>query len=275
MAHDPYPYDGAPTAMARVPTLQAPFPEIPMRSIALSPARLAALAPALVLAVLALGACTIEHSDDDRPPRLVSVNGDGSVVAAPDRATVMLSIAARNKDLAKAQAEADEVVARVMAVAKDLGIDKDKVQTTSIQIQPEFDWNSGKRVLLGYLVQRTSTIELEDLSKLGDLMEKALATGVNEVSPPMLSSSKRKDLERQALRAAGEDAKRNAEAIADSLGAEVGTLYAASGQGGGNQPQPMMMRNAAMESMKADVSETYSAGEIRITATVNAQFELE
>lgn len=228
----------------------------------------------LTAAVLALGACSHHDDDSRRPPRLISVQGEGTMVVAPDRATVMLSIAARHKDLAQAQAEADAVVARVMEVADDLGIAKEKVQTTGIQIQPEFDWQNGKRVSLGYLVQRTSTIELEDLTKLGDLMEKALATGVNEVSPPMLSSSKRKELARQALRLAGEDATRNAEAIADSLGAELGQLYGASGQGSGPEPRPMMaMRAMSME--KADVSETYSAGEIRVTANVSAQFEIE
>jgi uncharacterized protein YggE len=106
-------------------------------------------------------------------------------------------------------------------------------------------------------------------------MELALATGVNEVSPPALSSSKSKELARQALRLAGEDATRNAEALADSLGAEVGRLHSASGQGGEQGPRPMQMRAVAYESMKTDVAETYNAGEIRVVASVSAQFELE
>jgi len=106
-------------------------------------------------------------------------------------------------------------------------------------------------------------------------MEQALATGVNEVSPPQLSSSKSKALAREALRMAGEDATRNAEALADSLGAELGEVYSASGQGGEQGPRPMMVQAMAMERMKTDVAETYSAGEIRVSATVQAQFELE
>ena len=218
-------------------------------------------------------ACSMQQ--EDRPPRLVSVQGQGEVVAAPDRATVMLSIAARNKDLAAAQAEADAVVKKVMDVADDLDIDEKKVQTTGIQIQPEFEWVNGKRHALGYLVQRTTTIELNDLTKLGKLMEQALTTGVNEVSPPVLSSSKSKELARQALRLAAEDATRNAEALADSLGASLGDVYGASGQGGEQGPRPMMARAVAYESMKTDVAETYSAGEIRVVASVQAQFELE
>ena len=228
----------------------------------------------LVASLSLLAACSMQPNGTT-PPRLVSVNGQGEVVAAPDRATVMLSIAARNKDLAAAQAEADAVVARVMVVAGELGIDDKKVQTTGIQIQPEFDWRDGKRVALGYLVQRTTSIELNDLSKLGKLMEQALATGVNEMGPPTLSSSRSKELARDALRRAGEDAQRNAEAIADSLGARVGELYSASGQGGGDAPQPMMMRAMAMDAAKVNVAETYSAGEIRVTASVQAQFEIE
>jgi len=228
-----------------------------------------------LLAVLPLFvACSMQPGNAPQP-RLVSVNGQGEVVAAPDRATITLSIVARNKDLAAAQAEADGVVAKVMKVADGLDIDEKKVQTTGIQIQPEFEWVNGKRNPLGYLVQRTTSIELNDLSKLGKLMEQALTTGVNEVSPPVLSSSKSKELARAALRLAGEDATRNAEALADSLGAELGEVYSASGQGGEEGPRPMMMRAAAMDMAKTNVAETYSAGEIRVTASVQAQFELE
>lgn len=229
----------------------------------------------LLLATLALAACSMQPGNAPQP-RLISVNGQGEVVAAPDRATITLSIAARAKDLAAAQAEADKVVAKVMEVADDLDIDDKKVQTTGIQIQPEFEWVNGKRNPLGYLVQRTTTVQLDDLSKLGKLMEQALATGVNEVSPPVLSSSKSKELAREALRRAGEDATRNAEALADSLDAKLGEVWSASGQGGEEGgPQPMMMRASAMAPKAMDVAETYAAGEIRVVATVQAQFELE
>jgi uncharacterized protein YggE len=36
-----------------------------------------------------------------------------------------------------------------------------------------------------------------------------------------------------------------------------------------------MMAMRAMSAEKLDVAETYSAGEVRVTATVNAQFEIE
>jgi hypothetical protein len=225
---------------------------------------------AVLLLLPLLAAC---GGPDAAPPRLVSASGRGEVVAAPDRATVQLGIAARSKDLAQAQAEADQVVAQLLAVTRGLGIDDAKVRTTGIQIQPEFDWRDGRRVPLGYLVQRTAVVELTKLAKLGALMERALATGVNEVGAPQLSSSRHAELAREALALAAEDARRNAQAIATPLGADLGELVNASGEGGEQPPGPMV-RSMAMERMKADVAETYSAGEVRISATVSAQFAL-
>lgn len=232
----------------------------------------------LLALALALGACSLERDDADEAPRLVSVNGSGEVSAAPDRATVRLGIDARSKQLPAAQRQADEVVVKVMAVADKLGIAREQVQTTAIQIQPEFQWsNDGRRTLLGYLVQRQVTVEVRDLAKLGDLMEQALATGVNDVGPPALSSSKEKALYRGAIRAAAEDARLNAEALADSLGAGLGELYGASGSADGGSPGPQPMMMAAMDGarMKTEVAQTYEAGQIKFTATVSAQFEIE
>ena len=49
----------------------------------------------------------------DDVPRTISVGGQGSVETPPDRATLILSIVARDTSVARAQAEAAEVTARV------------------------------------------------------------------------------------------------------------------------------------------------------------------
>jgi len=229
---------------------------------------------ALALALTLVGCGRHAHQDQ---PRLISVMGMGEASTVPDRATVTLAVEARAKALDAAQAEADGVVAKVLAVTDGLGIERDRVQTTGIQINPEFDWRPEGRRMLGYLVQRQVTVEVRDLTKLGTLMEQALATGVNNVSPPALSSSKSKELYRAALRAAAEDAMRNADELADSLGADLGPVWSASGQADGGMqpgPRPMMMAAMADGRAKVEVAESYSAGEIRYTASVQAQFEV-
>ena len=92
-------------------------------------------------------------------------------------------------------------------------------------MQPEYRWNEKdrKRVLLGYAVTRQVDIELRDLDKLGTLLEKAVDAGVNQVGDPVLDSTRRKELERQAMTKAVEDARLNAETLATAAGVKLGT----------------------------------------------------
>lgn len=228
-----------------------------------------------LLLATSLAACS-GHGHDSHAPRLVSVAGQGEATAAPDRATVQLAIEARAEQLTAAQASADGVVAKVLAVTDGLAIAREQVQTTAIQIDPEFDYRPSGRRMLGYVVRRQVTVEVRDLALLGDLMEQALATGVNSVSPPVLSSSRERELYRAALAAAARDAELNAETLAEALDARVGRAWSVSGDGSGGRPEPraLMMRSMADGMAKAEVAETYSAGEIRYTAQVQAQFEL-
>jgi len=121
------------------------------------------------------------------------------------------------------------------------------------------------------VVQRQLVVQLEDLELLGELIEGAVDSGVNQVSPPQLDSSRRKDYERQALAAAALDARANAEVLATSLDAELGELRNVEAVQNFGGPRPMMRAGAmAMEAESA--AETYQAGELRFEARVNAEF---
>ena len=161
---------------------------------------------------------------DEARPRTVSVSGTGEVAAEPDLAQVTLGVEARRPALAEARSEVSATVERVLALCKSLGIDPKRVNATRVQIQPEYSWNEKdrKRVLLGYLVSRQVQVELRDLELLGTLLERAVDAGVNQVNDPVLDSSRRKDLERDALVKAVEDARLNADTLARAAGASLG-----------------------------------------------------
>ena len=156
-------------------------------------------------------------------PRSITVAGTGSVVGEPDKARVQLTVQKSNPVMDKARAEAVAVVEKFLALTKKLGIDPKKVRTTSALVNPEYRWEqqTNRQILTGYMVQRQLEVEVTDLDKLGALIEGAVDAGVNNVSPPMLDSSKRRDLNRQALAAAAKDAEANARAIAETLGREA------------------------------------------------------
>jgi uncharacterized protein YggE len=213
---------------------------------------------------------------DEPRPRTVSVTGQAEVSAEPDMARVSLGVDSRKPTMAEARTEVTATVDRVLALCRDLKIDPKLVNATRLQVQPEYRWNEKdrKRVLLGYAVSRQVEIELRDLEKLGTLLERAVDAGVNEIGDPQLDSSHRKDLERQAMTKAVEDARLNAEALATAAGAKVGSVRALNGNAS-TPPMPVYRAKMAMAAeASASAESTYQAGDMKFSAMVNAEYDL-
>ncbi len=225
--------------------------------------------------LLAFAPLAVQAAEDR--PRTVSVSGSGEVSAEPDLAQVTLGVEARKPTIAEARAEVARTVDRVLALTRDLRIDPKLVNATRVQIQPEYSWNEKdrKRVLLGYLVSRQVEVELRDLEQLGPLLERAVDAGVNQVSDPVLDSSKRKTLERQAMTKAVEDARLNAETLATAAGVRLGAVRSMNGSASA-PPMPMYRRGPmAMADAAAPAPEAaFVPGEMKFTAMVNAEYDL-
>lgn len=228
-----------------------------------------------VSAPLLLAACQPVTNDAGDDARVVTVSGEGEVSVAPEIATVHLGIEARDRELSHAQAKAGEVVGAVLELVESLGIPGSQVQSTQLNVRPEFEWNDGRQAFRGYLVQRDITVELEKLDRLGPLLERAMATGVNSVSPPELGVKNPRELHREALQRAAADAKASALALAETLGATLGAVHAIRAI---QDAPPMPLGEARMMRMSADsgaAEQTYETGRILVRARVQAEFELE
>lgn len=224
---------------------------------------------------LALLPCAV-LAESERP-RTVNVAGSGEVAAEPDVAHVTLGVEARKPSMAEARADVARTVDRVLALTRDLRIDPKLVNATRVQVQPEYSWNEKdrKRVLLGYLVSRQVQVEVRDLEQLGPLIERAVDAGVNQVNDPVLDSSRRKSLEREAMAKAVEDARLNAETLARAAGAKLGPVRTLNGSASSPpvpvyRRGPMMMADAAAASPEA----TYEPGDMKFSATVNVEYDL-
>jgi uncharacterized protein len=214
---------------------------------------------------------------DEERPRIVAVAGQGEVQAEPDQAIVTLGVESRKPKLEDARAEVAKTVDAVLKLTRDLKIDQKYVRATRISVQPEYNWdpNAKERNLIGYFVSRQVEVDLRDLDKLGTLLEKATDLGVNQMGDPRLESSKRRDLEREALGKAVQDARANAEAIAKAAGAKIGAARTISASSGFT-PVPVMsrMKTMAMSAEAADASQTYQSGQMTFTGNVQVEYDL-
>jgi hypothetical protein len=221
-------------------------------------------------------ACTVAAETAPRP-RTVAVSGQGEVQAEPDQAIVTMGVESRKPKLEDARAEVAKTVEAVLKLTRDLKIDQKYVRATRISVQPEYNWDNGarERNLIGYFVSRQVEVDLRDLEKLGRLLEKATDLGVNQLGDPRLDSSKRRELERQALAKAVEDARLNAEAVAKAAGAKLGparTISATSGYV--PPPMPMRVKTMAAGMEAADASQTYQSGQMVFNGNVQVEYDL-
>ena len=214
---------------------------------------------------------------DAPPDRVVTVSGTGEIQVAPDKALVNVAVEARNPTLQTAQQEVNGIVERFLALCDELHIPRQQVQSSSANVQAEFDWNNEthERRMLDYSVSRQIQVDLRDLDRLGPLMEKAVGLGVNQVSPPQLETTRADALRREALSKAADDARLNAEALAKTLGARVGKVRRIASSDVGLQPPPQPLeRGIAMMAKAGGGAETYETGQITINAQVTAEFDL-
>jgi uncharacterized protein len=222
----------------------------------------------------ALATIAVPALADDAAPRTVSVSGQGEVAAQPDMARVTLGIEARRPVLNEARSSVAAAVDRVLAVTRDLKIDPKYVNATRLQVQPEYSWNDKdrKQVLLGYVVSRQVDVELRDLDQLGALLERAVSAGANQVGGAALDSTRRKELERQAMALAVQDARLNAEALARAAGAELGSVRSLN-TSTSSPPMPMY-RMAADVAAAPPPEATYQTGDMTFAASVSAVYDL-
>lgn len=202
------------------------------------------------------------------PESVVVVTGEGVVKAAPDVAWVTVGAESRSKSPKDAQAQNATAMSAVHQKLADARIAKDAIRTLSVDVQQEVDWVDGRRVVRGYVARNTIEVRVDDVTRVGDILDLAVGTGATSVQGLRFDVKDRPALERDAVRRAVADARARAEAAAAGAGTALGRIVriAEPGVESAPPPQPYLMARSAM----ADAKEAtpVAAGEIEVRARV-------
>jgi uncharacterized protein YggE len=149
------------------------------------------------------------------------------------------------------------------------GVPKDAVRTIAYDLQLESDWVSGRQVPRGYVARNTIEVRVDDIARVGEVIDIAVTAGVNAVHNVRFDLKKRAEIEREALKRATADARARAEAAAAGVGSSIGRVVRIEEPAGRPYPppQPMAMREMAA-AQDSRVQTPVIAGEIEIRATV-------
>ncbi len=209
--------------------------------------------------------------------RTITVSAEAETRQAPDRVTLQVGIQEQAKTLAEAQKRTNEQLKALERVAKDMQIPADKIQTSYSNTNPVYNYVNNKRQFEGYSVNHQVSVILDAPEKLGALMEKLTAAGIDEINNVQYGLKNEAGAKTEALKKAAASARGKAEAVAGAMGEKLGKVLSISESGTNYQPIPMpMMRMAKGEALPpVEAAPNPPAGGLTITTNVQATFALQ
>jgi len=166
---------------------------------------------------------TTNGAADQPAEHTIVVTGSGKVTVVPDMATISLGVLVQRNTAKAAREAAAESMTKVVAAVKALGIDDKDIASSSISLQPTYDYtnNGGTPHISGYQLQNTITITVRDLSKLGDVLDDSVISGATTVDGISFDVADRTAAEAKAREAAVADAKAKADTLAKGVGVSI------------------------------------------------------
>lgn len=231
------------------------------------------------VAALAIGsAATAQDNNTPKPPSL-SVSGSGMTSAAPDHATVRIGVVAQQEDAAAAQAQVNRLAQAAINAIKNAGIQADDITTLGITLSPVYaprqprpNAEPEEPRIVGYRASNTVQVDLDDLEKVGPVIDAAVAAGANNIQDVSFSLRNDTRQRQEALRLAVQEARSKAEAIADALGVRLGSVQQVNESGVSIiRPQAYYARGGAM---MAEASTPVEPGQVQVQANVTIEYNL-
>ena len=222
----------------------------------------------LVLCLLPMAAQAAEPR-----AREIVVSGEASLRLPSDRVTVSATIATVQKNYKNAVNEVEGKLKSAGEALRKLGVADKAIHFTDMYANPHYEYTEKGAKLTGFEVNRSLSVELDNLELLGPVYELLLAANVTSVNGPTYEVREREAAYRQALAAAAADADAKAQVLAKERGLSNLRLVRLDESGPVSyEPHPKMMRAMAAEA--ADMATPAFSGNVsEIRAQVRAVYE--
>jgi uncharacterized protein YggE len=148
--------------------------------------------------------------------RTLTVTGQGTEKIASTIAQVQLGVEAQGKTAQQVQQEVARRSSAVVALLKSRSVDK--LQTTGINLNPQYSYNNGKQTLTGYQASNTVSFRVPT-GQAGVIMDEAVKAGASRIDSVSFAASDQAitDAQKVALRKATQDAQEQAKAVLSAL----------------------------------------------------------
>jgi uncharacterized protein YggE len=231
---------------------------------------------AAALAGPAVGAAQAQSDPSDQDTvRSINVNGMGRVKAEPDVADINLGVTKQGEDAASASQEAATAMDAVVTALLEAGVAEGDIQTSSISLNPLYDWDNSPPDIEGWEASNLVNITVRDIATVGDVVDAATAAGATNINGITFRVEDPTAAEAEARSAAIADARAKAEQLATDAGVTITGVISIT-ESGGQAPEPIFYAQAEMAMAAGDAmaKTPVMPGQVELSITVIVQYEI-
>ena len=225
-----------------------------------------------VLLIMILFSSVVSKAQEIKPLPQISVSGEGKIKAIPDQVFISIAVETKGTNATDVKKQNDATIEKVLQFITKFKVPKSDVQTKSISLNPQYDYEKKKR---NYNATQTIEILLKNITQYDGFMEGLVDAGINKINGIEFKTSKLIEYQSEARKLAMKEAKLKAEDYVSVLGQKVGKAITITDNTQNYYPQPMYAIKTMAMDQEVTPRETLAIGEINITATVNVSFLLE
>jgi uncharacterized protein YggE len=205
----------------------------------------------------------------------LDISATGSVSRVPDLAIISAGVVTKSPTASGAIADNAARMERVRAALKRAGIADRDIQTSSINLNPDYRYdNNQPPVLTGYQASNSVSIRFRDIRNTGKILDALVAQGANQINGPSLTIDKPEAAYDEARTKALAAGRARADLYARSLGMRVTRLLSVS-EGGTNMPRPPYPMAMMAQAERSDAKTAIEPGSQDLEITLGMSFELE
>lgn len=200
----------------------------------------------------------------------IEVNGEGTVIATPNQAQIIVGVWTEAESVSSAQQQNTAITTSIINAIVQLGIPMENIQSVNYQVNPQYRFEGNQQILIGYRVQHELKVIINEIEKVGEVIDTAVQHGANIVSSISFMVKQPELYYIEALKRALKSGVQKAKTIANTFRSEIDeTPY-----------QVIELTQIPFPQQEKTVLFTQAAqtpiepGRLQITATVKMKFHL-
>lgn len=234
---------------------------------------------AFSLMLFSLASCNLKVQDGQDS---VSVSGIGTVLAQPDMVLMNVSFSHTAPTTKEAKTAVEQTMQQILNILRAENVEDKFLKTTSLNYDVEYDYRSGRRVLLGQRAQQTIVVTVNDMIKaperFSSILDKITAIYKVEVQNIQFDIENKTELFKQSRELAYQKAFDKAKQYAELSGRKIGKVLTISEVVSRDVAQTRAFQNnfaVKEQALSMADSSGVPTGEQGVSSEINIVFSLE